>query len=75
MIEECCEALSQLFAADVSLRHSAYGARAIAAIVNEKKCDVSPKLLSTFLRMNIKVSIPMRYKRIYRFSFSVFFFF
>uniref|UniRef100_F1KWQ1 NOC3-like protein n=1 Tax=Ascaris suum TaxID=6253 RepID=F1KWQ1_ASCSU len=54
VIEECCEALSQLFAADVSLRHSAYGARAIAAIVNEKKCDVSPKLLSTFLRMNIK---------------------
>uniref|UniRef100_A0A915B6G7 NOC3-like protein n=1 Tax=Parascaris univalens TaxID=6257 RepID=A0A915B6G7_PARUN len=54
VIEECCEALSELFAADVSLRNSAYGARAIAAIVNEKKCDISPKLLSTFLRMNIK---------------------
>uniref|UniRef100_A0A914RCD3 Nucleolar complex-associated protein 3 N-terminal domain-containing protein n=1 Tax=Parascaris equorum TaxID=6256 RepID=A0A914RCD3_PAREQ len=56
-VKECCEALSELFAADVSLRNSAYGARAIAAIVNEKKCDISPKLLSTFLRMNIKVSI------------------
>ncbi|VDM24792.1 unnamed protein product [Toxocara canis] len=54
VVDECCEALSRLFASDVTLQHCACGAGAIAAIVKEKKCDVSPKILSTFLKMNIK---------------------
>ncbi|VDK18354.1 unnamed protein product [Anisakis simplex] len=57
VIDECCNALSKLFKSDLSLKYCAFAARAISAIVNEKKSTtdhVSSKLLLTLLCMNIK---------------------
>uniref|UniRef100_A0A158Q8E1 NOC3-like protein n=1 Tax=Elaeophora elaphi TaxID=1147741 RepID=A0A158Q8E1_9BILA len=53
-INICCSALSELFHNDLNFRISATAARSIASIVNKKKGNVPPALISTFLKLKIK---------------------
>uniref|UniRef100_A0A8R1TW82 NOC3-like protein n=1 Tax=Onchocerca volvulus TaxID=6282 RepID=A0A8R1TW82_ONCVO len=53
-IDICCSSLSELFYNDVNFRISATAARSIASIVNQKKGNVPPALIATFLKLKVK---------------------
>ncbi|KAI6200008.1 NOC3-like protein [Aphelenchoides besseyi] len=54
LIDVACDALSNLFKRDVGLKMSLHGVKTISTIINAKKSRVTPKLLFTFLSLNIK---------------------
>ncbi|KAI6239224.1 NOC3-like protein [Aphelenchoides fujianensis] len=54
LIDIACDALSQLFRRDVGLRMSLHGVKTISTMITAKKARVTPKLLFTFLSLNIR---------------------
>ncbi|KAI6189712.1 NOC3-like protein [Aphelenchoides bicaudatus] len=54
LLDIVVEALSDLFKSDVTLRNSLHGVKAIAALVSNKQSKVPPRLLGTFLSLNIR---------------------
>ncbi|KAM3717831.1 Nucleolar complex protein [Dirofilaria immitis] len=53
-IDICCSSLSELFHNDLTFRISATAAKSIASIVNQKKGNVPPALIATFLKLKVK---------------------
>ncbi|KAL3985229.1 Nucleolar complex-associated family protein [Acanthocheilonema viteae] len=54
VIDICCSTLSELFHNDLNFRISATAAKYITSIVNQKKGNVPPALIATFLNLKIK---------------------
>uniref|UniRef100_A0A7E4ZX66 NOC3-like protein n=1 Tax=Panagrellus redivivus TaxID=6233 RepID=A0A7E4ZX66_PANRE len=54
IVEEACLGLDDVLHEDVVFKMSLHTAKTIAAIVNEKKCYISPRLLETFLKLRIR---------------------
>lgn len=54
-VKICCSSMCQLFKEDLVFKLSLHGVKAIAVLVNKKKGNVPPLLVSTFLSLNIKV--------------------
>jgi len=54
LFELVATTLSYLFKSDVSLQISLHGVKAISALVSSKKSGVPPRLLGTFLLLNIR---------------------
>ncbi|KAK6108061.1 Nucleolar complex-associated family protein [Brugia pahangi] len=53
-IDLCCSTLSDLFQNDLNFRISSTAAKYIASIVNQKKGNVPPALIATFLELKVK---------------------
>ncbi|VDN36156.1 unnamed protein product [Gongylonema pulchrum] len=50
----CCDSLNELFRNDLSFQVSSIAVKCIATIVNQKKGNVPPALIATFLKLNIR---------------------
>ncbi|VDK86553.1 unnamed protein product [Litomosoides sigmodontis] len=53
-IDTCCSTLSELFRNDLNFRISATTAKYIASIVSQKKGNIPPSLIATFLNLKVK---------------------
>jgi hypothetical protein len=55
LLDIVCVTLSNVFAADLSLKITLHGVKAISKLVEKNKAYVPAKLISTLLSLNIKV--------------------